>query len=83
MSGPPGASPGTRTPRRHTRRLGCPCGCTPDRDCVTTRPAPVVSDRCAGCGVLGFEGIRAAQLYGMNCARGCVAERLGLLEGAA
>jgi hypothetical protein len=61
------------------RRLGCPCGCTPDRDCVTTKPVPVASGRCSDCGVLGFEGIRAAQANGWHCGAGCVAERLQII----
>lgn len=61
-------------------RLGCPCGCTPDRDCITTLRLPEVRDRCSGCGVLGFEHLEAALELGWHCAAGCVAERLGLLD---
>ena len=66
-------------------RLGCPCGCTPDRDCITTRPLPEVRDRCASCGLLGFEHLEAARRLGWHCAAaaGCVAERLGLVDDRA
>lgn len=61
-------------------RLGCPCGCTPDNACVSTKSGPEVSDHCSSCGVLGFGEIRVAQAHGWHCAAGCVAERLGLVH---
>jgi hypothetical protein len=61
-------------------RLGCPCGCTPDDDCISGRPLPDVRNRCSSCGVLGFGEIRAARALGWHCAAGCVAERLGIID---
>jgi hypothetical protein len=67
-------------------KIGCPCGCLNGVDCATKKPAPLVRDNCAGCGVLGFEALDAARIRGWHCAPnggGCVAKRLGLVEAVA
>jgi hypothetical protein len=72
------ARTGPSARKSRASRLGCPCGCTPDRDCVAGGPVPDVDGSC--CGQLGFDELKAAVDLGWHCAAGCVARRLDLLE---
>lgn len=61
------------------RLRGCPCGCL-DGDCVSDRPAPTVAAQRSHCCLqLSLTQLEVARRNGWNCARGCVAVRLGLV----